>query len=475
MKLNTKRTVYVGFAFLLICMFWGVYDAVIPKMLVNTFGLNQTWSGVIMALDNVLALFLLPIFGTLSDKTKNKRGRRTPFIIIGTITAAVLVTGVALIDFAQLNEITANGITPVLRANFETQEAFDAAWATRQSMVAQVTQSNIFLLVAFIGVLLLVLIAMATFRSPAVALMPDVTPKPLRSQANAIINLMGTAGGIIALGLMAVLSKDFKEYVLLFAVLAVLMLVFLALFLWKVNEPKLVETMHQESEEAGYVVETVEEDEKKGIKTGIAGLDPKVKKSFFLILFSVFFWFMAYNAATTKYSLYAQNVLGMGYTLPLLVAQAAAVVAFIPIGKIASKFGRRKTILAGVVILVVAFVIGSFLNVQTRALSYVVMALAGIGWATINVNSYPMVVEMGKEGDVGKFTGYYYTASMAAQIITPILSGAFMDLAGTMTVLFPYCAILAAVAFVTMFFVKHGDSKPIPKKKALENFDNPDD
>ncbi|MDD3422499.1 MAG: MFS transporter, partial [Bacilli bacterium] len=351
----------------------------------------------------------------------------------------------------------------------------DAAWATRQSMVAQVTQSNIFLLVAFIGVLLLVLVAMATFRSPAVALMPDVTPKPLRSQANAIINLMGTAGGIIALGLMAVLSKDFKEYVLLFAVLAVLMLVFLALFLWKVNEPKLVETMHQESEEAGYVVETVEEDEKKGIKTGIAGLDPKVKKSFFLILFSVFFWFMAYNAATTKFSLYAQNVLGMGYTLPLLVAQAAAVIAFIPIGKIASKFGRRKTILAGVIILTVAFVIGSFLSVQTKSLSYVVMALAGIGWATINVNSYPMVVEMGKEGDVGKFTGYYYTASMAAQIITPILSGAFMDLAGTMTVLFPYCAILAAVAFVTMFFVKHGDSKPIPKKKALENFDNPDD
>ncbi len=475
MKLNTKRTVFVGFAFLLICMFWGVYDAVIPKMLVNSFGLSQTWSGVIMALDNVLALFLLPLFGTLSDKTKHKRGKRTPFIIIGTIVAAVLVTGVALLDLAQLKEIAAAGIVPVLRADFATQEAFDAAWAARQTSLMQVTSANAFLLVAFIGILLLVLIAMATFRSPAVALMPDVTPKPLRSQANAIINLMGTAGGIIALGLMAVLSKDFQNYILLFVILAVLMLAFLVIFLAKVNEPKLVEIMHKESAEAGYVVETVEEDQKKGLKGGIAGLDPKVKKSFFLILASIFFWFMAYNGATTKFSLYAQNVLAMGYTMPLLVAQAAAVVAFIPIGKIASKVGRRKTILVGIIILTVAFVMGSLLTMETGWLSYVVMALAGVGWATINVNSYPMIVEMGKEGDVGKFTGYYYAASMAAQIVTPILSGAIMDQLGTMRVLFPYCAIMAIIAFCTMIFVKHGDSKPISKKKAIENFDNLDD
>ena len=475
MKLNNKRTIFVGFAFLLICMFWGVYDAVVPKMLVNTFGLNQTWSGLVMALDNILALFLLPLFGNLSDKTKTKRGRRTPFIIIGTIAAAVLVTGVALLDAAELNLNAAAGIGAILRADYATDAAFNEAWAARQAAIAQVRGENIFLLVAFIGVLLLVLIAMATFRSPAVALMPDVTPKPLRSQANAIINLMGTAGGIIALGLMAVLSKDFKSYVLLFIVLAVLMLIFLGIFLWRVNEPKLVDLMHEESAKAGYKEETVAEEEAKHEVKGIRGMDPKVRRSFFLILASVFFWFMAYNAATTKFSLYAQNVLATGYTMPLLVAQAAAVIAFIPIGKIASRIGRKKTILIGVVLLAVAFLIGSFLTMETATLSYVVMAIAGIGWATINVNSYPMVVELGKESDVGKFTGYYYAASMAAQVITPILSGAFMDVSGTMRVLFPYCVVFAVIAFITMIFVKHGDSKPIAKKKNLENFDTPDD
>lgn len=466
MKLNVKRTFFVGFAFLLICLFWNVYDAVVPKMLVNTFGLSQTWSGLIMALDNILALFLLPFFGSLSDKTNTKRGKRTPFIIIGTITAAVLVTGIALIDLAQLNEITAAGITPVLRADFATQEAFDAAWAARQAQIVTHTQTNSFLLIAFLGVLLLVLVAMATFRSPAVALMPDVTPKPLRSEANAIINLMGTAGGIIALGLMAVLSKDFHNYVGLFIAVAVLMLVFLLIFLWKVNEPKLVEIMHEETERAGYVVETVEDDEKRGVKRGIAGMPQDVKRSFFLILASVFFWFMAYNAATTKFSLYAQNVLAMGYTMPLLVAQAAAVVAFIPIGKIASRVGRKKTIIAGIIILTAAFIFGSLLTMETAGLAYVVMALAGIGWATINVNSYPMVVEMGKEGDVGKFTGYYYAASMAAQVITPVLSGWIMDASMTMKVLFPYSAVMAIIALCTMVFVRHGDSKPIATKKA---------
>lgn len=476
MKLNTKRTFFVGFAFLLISLFWQVYDAVVPKMLVNTFGLNQAWSGVVMALDNVLALFLLPLFGSLSDKVKNKRGRRTPFIIWGTIAAAVLLTSIAIFDTLQLNQLAVSNIEPILRSNFTSDAAFNAAWIARQDAVWQVTMNNIFLLVAFVFVLFFVLLAMATFRSPAVALMPDVTPKPLRSKANAIINLMGTAGGIIALGMMAVLSKDFRSYIPLFIVTAVLMLVFLAIFLWKVNEPKLVGLMKKESEEAGYF-EEIEEDkkaDKENTKGGVSSLSPAVKKSFYLILISVFLWFMAYNAATTKFSLYAQNVLGMGYSLPLLVAQAAAVVAFIPIGIIASKIGRRKTILSGIIILTVAFGVGALLTIDTSFLAYFVMAFAGIGWATINVNSYPMVVEMGRGSDVGKFTGYYYTASMAAQIITPIFSGKLMDVY-SMKVLFPYSAIFAALAFITMFFVKHGDSKPIKAKDKLENFNNPDD
>ena len=245
MKLNTKRTLFVGLAFMIICMFWGVYDVVVPKMLVNTFGLGHTASGVVMALDNVLALFLLPFFGSLSDKCTSKYGKRTPFIVVGTILAACLVTGVAIFDGIQLNMLTANNIPVVVRDNFATQELYDIAWAARQAQVWELTKSNIFYLIALVGMLLLVLVSMATFISPAVALMPDVTPKPLRSKANAIINLMGTFGGIISLGLLAVLAKDFHSYVLVFAVIAVLMIGGLIFFLFKVNEPKLVEIMHE--------------------------------------------------------------------------------------------------------------------------------------------------------------------------------------------------------------------------------------
>lgn len=527
MKLDTKKTIYVGIAFLIISMFWQVYDTVIAQILINSFGLNQTASGIVMALDNVLALFLLPIFGSLSDKTKTKRGRRTPYIFWGTIAAAVLVTGVALFDNAQVNALNKAGVEPVVTHEMKetgtynlvieenkqeititvtynqdqkrytydsvdkdgnpTVERFlgskyysyegvnygkkELAVNKRSEDVAIVRNNNIFLFVGVVGILLFVLIAMATYRTPAVSLMPDVTVKPLRSKANAIINLMGTAGGIISLGFLSVLNKQYQSTIPTFACLSVLMIVGLGIFLWKVNEPKLVEEKEREEKEFGLndVEEKVEEvvEEKDEM--------PKdVKRSFFLILASIVFWFFGYNAATSKFSVYAQNVLGTTFTTPLLVAQAAAVVAFIPIGIIASKIGRRKTILVGISILFTAFVLGSLANEETIFLIYLTMGLAGIGWATINVNSYPMVVEMARGNNVGKYTGYYYSASMFAQICTPIVSGIIMDLTGTMTVLFPYCAIFVALAFCTMFFVRHGDSKPIPKKSKLEAFDNDD-
>jgi MFS family permease len=194
--------------------------------------------------------------------------------------------------------------------------------------------------------------------------------------------------------------------------------------------------------------------------------------SLLLILGSVALWYMGYNAVTSKYSLYAEKVLNQNYDLTLMIAQGAAIISYIPVGMIATKIGRRKTILAGVVMLATAFFFAIFMtDKSTPVLMYVLFALAGIGWATINVNSFPMVVELAKEGDVGKYTGWYYTASMSAQVLTPVLSGAIMDIAGNMLPLFPYAAICVALAFVTMFFVKHGDSKPVAKKSALENFD----
>ncbi len=478
MKLDNKKTIFVGLAFLIICMFWQVYDNIIVKMLNNNFGFNQTWSGVIMALDNVLALFLLPIFGVISDRTKTKRGRRTPFIFWGTILSSILFIGVGIIDHLQLQLIDGANI-PIVRAIGDTGEYMyrgiiyasnEAATKIRAGDVMAITEGNIGILVAFILVLLVVLVIMATYRTPAVSLMPDVTPKPLRSKANAIINLMGAAGGVISMGFMALLAKDYHSYILLFVVLAIGMNLLLGLFMSKVNEPELVAMMHEQSKKYG-LEEVPKPQEEESFESD--KMSPEVKKSFLLIMASIVLWFMAYNAATTKFSIYSQIVLDMGFIVPLLIAQIAAIAVYIPIGIIASKVGRKKTILTGIVILFVAFVLGFVATSATKFLIYLTMSLAGIGWATINVNSYPMIVEMSKGKNIGKYTGYYYTASMSAQIVTPILSGAMMDLIG-MKSLFVYSAIFSIFALVTMLFVKHGDSKPIPTK-AIEAYESLDE
>lgn len=480
MKLNVKKTILVGIAFLIISLFWQVYDNIIAKMLINSFGLNQFWSGAVMALDNVLALILLPLFGAFSDKTKTKFGKRTPYIFFGVIIAAILFIGVAAVDSMQLKQLEEESVPPIVTEVRDGEEVYifdyegapikefsnkEDAQLARSEVVLEITNSHSTNIIMFIIVLFFVLVAMATFRTPAVSLMPDVTPKPLRSKANAIINLMGALGGVIALGTMSFLAKDFESYVMLFTLIASLMLILLAVFLSAVKEPKLLEQVHEELKE--YDIEEIEDESSNGDR-----LSPEVKKSFLLIIASIIFWFMAYNAATTKFSIYAQTVLDMGFTLPLLAANAAAIVCFIPIGMIASKVGRRKTILVGIIILFVAFILGTIATSNTKFLIYFTMSLAGIGWATINVNSYPMIVEMSKGANIGKYTGYYYSASMAAQIATPLLSGFLMDELG-MIVLFPYSVVFCVIAFTTMFFVKHGDSKPIPKSK-MEAFEDLD-
>ncbi|PKK92803.1 MAG: hypothetical protein CVV61_07865 [Tenericutes bacterium HGW-Tenericutes-6] len=237
----------------------------------------------------------------------------------------------------------------------------------------------------------------------------------------------------------------------------------LVFFLWRVNEPKLVK-------------EREALDQKFGLSEDLDDVHdmhelPKDKKlSLYLILISVFLWFMGYNAVMTKVSDYAPKILQLpSFTLPLLVANVTAIIAFIPIGILSTKFGRRKTILAGIVLLTLCFGSVFFLTKDTGWIMFIVFGLTGIGWATINVNSYPMVVELAKGSNVGKYTGYYYTFSMAAQILTPILSGFLMD-SIHQKALFPYATFFVAIAFVTMFFTKHGDSKA-EKKSILENFD----
>lgn len=411
MKLNYKRTILVGLAFFLISAFWQAYDTIVPLILTNRFDMEQTYSGIIMSLDNIFAVVLLPIFGTLSDKTVTRFGKRTPYITVGTVLAAVFLIIL--------------GFTPSLSL--------------------------------FVVVLLGCLLSMATFRSPAVALMPDVTVKPLRSKGNAIINLTGTAGGMIVLGLGIAFKTstsgktDFSSYLI---AVSVLMIAALVAFLFTVNETEWA--AEAEAENAKLDAESPEAKEEKVI----GKLSRGELTSLILILASVALWYIGYNAITSKYSVYASEVLKVPYTVTLLVAQGAAIVAYIPVGIVASKLGRKKTILAGVVMLATAFAAASFIKEGVNPIiMYMLFSLAGIGWATINVNSFPMVVELAKNGDVGKYTGFYYTASMTAQIVTPIFSGFLIDKIGW-HVFFPYAAIFAGCAFITMFFVKHGDSKP---------------
>ncbi len=467
MKLNYKRTLLVGMAFFLISAFWQAYDAIIPLILTNHFGLPQTASGAVMSIDNVLAVFMLPIFGAISDKVNTRYGKRTPFIFFGTILAVISFICLTFIDNYQLASIVNAGI-PEMQQGAMTDEAF--AELVRKTAV-EITIANPLPLIGFIATLLVTLIAMATFRSPAVALMPDVTVKPLRSKANAIINLTGTAGGIIvlALGMVFATSKDhymqYTPYVI--AVTSVMLLGFI-IFLFSVKEKKWAEEMEEESKRLGIDKAPAEE-----VNEGKVGkLSRGEFTSLLLILASVALWYIGYNSITSKYSVYATNILGFDFNLTLIIAQAAAIVSYIPVGLISSKIGRRKTILAGVAILATAFFAGNFITSSTpEFVMFPVFILAGIGWASINVNSFPMVVELAKHGDVGKYTGYYYTASMSAQIVAPILSGVLYDLIGMRYVFFAFGTVFVAFSFITMFFVKHGDSTPVEKKSVLESLD----
>ena len=421
MKLNYKRTFFIGFAFLAISAFWQMYDNIIPLILQNTFHMSESVIGIIMAIDNVMAVFLLPIIGTFSDKVDTPLGKRTPFIIAGTAAAVILMMMMPVAD----------------------------------------KMGNMILFVVALGATLL---AMAMYRSPAVALMPDLTPKPLRSKANAIINLMGAIGGVYTLILISTLVGEGKtpSYLPVFIGVAGIMVLSVIMLLFTTNEKKIAKQVALEYPEQEEDVATTPEGK----------LDPAVKKSLVLILLSVLFWFAAYNAVTTAFSRYAVTVWGMengGYANCLMTATVAAIISYIPIGHIASKIGRKKTILIGIALMGTCFLMAAFMP-EYHPIINVGFCMIGFGWAAIGVNSLPMVVEMSKSGDIGKYTGLYYTFSMSAQIATPILSGMLLDFVSYRT-LFPYAVVFSALAFLTMSMVKHGDNRPQAKKDVLENFD----
>lgn len=443
LKLNTSQTIRVGFAFLAILTFWQMYNNVIPLILTKTFHMDKSISGIIMAADNVLALFLLPLFGGLSDRCKAKMGKRKPFILGGTVASVFLMLLIPFLDNAYFR---------------------DPSTALK---------------IIFVCILGCILVAMGTYRSPAVALMPDVTPKPLRSKANAIINLMGALGGIIYLVIAKIMYPSSKmqdqehvDYLPLFLVVAGIMILSLIIVMFFVNEVKwnaemlAWEKAHSEDSPA---VENTEQGSE---------LPKEVKRSLLFLLFSVMLWYMGYNAMETWFTTYADAMWNMKLgdaSLCLTIATGGAILFFIPSGILASRIGRKKTILGGILLLSASF-FGGF--AYTCAFSEfhnslcILFFLVGVAWALINVNSLPMVLEMCKGAEVGRFTGFYYTFSMTAQIATPILAGALLEHISCMT-LFPYCAVFVTLSFVTMLFVHHGDAKT-EAKVGLEAFEDMD-
>jgi maltose/moltooligosaccharide transporter len=525
MKLNYRNTFYVGLIFFIISMFWQTYDMLIARTLIDKYGLNQTWSGIVMAMDNVMAVILLPLFGALSDKSNSKKGRRTPYIIVGTVLSAFAFMALSYTDYVQTlkikdTDLIANHYDVAFDSSIEASErdhwyivinnmeeerilAYQSGlisgkklsdWrATIEEPMTEILDNNgVFLttrdlsivkdlyyrylseraweitasdptnLIIFASILFVALVSMAIFRSPAVALMPDTTIKPLRSKANAIITLMGAVGGIFAVYIIMLsgLNRHTYDYHgIVYIIIGIVMLLTLAFFLWKVKEPRLVEEKRELDKKLGLQPDETTVRNKKTL----AKLTVKRRASLYVLLASVFLLFAGYNAVMSKLADYLPKVLNLNlFDYQFIIAQALVISLILPIGLLSMAIGRKKTILIGMILLIISLGNVFFLKENQPWLTAIIIAGAGTGWIMISINTYVMVVELSKGYDVGRYTGYYYAASMTAQIFTPVFSGILMDRFGRL-ILFPYATFFIILAMITMFFVSRGEAIKVKK------------
>ena len=396
MKLDYKKTFILGLGFFSASIVWPIYNNYVPIML-ETYIKSGTFIGAIMTIDNIFAVIFQPLFGALSDRTNTKYGRRMPFLLIGVPLAAIFC---ALVPYA----------------------------------------TSLITLMSFI---IIMNFAMSIYRAPTVALMPDVTPSPLRSKANGVINFMGGFAAVIAYGLGGFLYKMNPGYP--FYMASIIMVAALALLYSFIKEPKEIK------------IEQKEKETKK---------DVAKNRSLIFMLLAIFFWFTGFNAVETFFSLYGQHILGIepGTSSIVLTSFSLAFLVFaIPAGFIAGKLGRKRTILYGIMGALAVFVPLIFIR-NTIGISILLIS-GGIFWALININSYPIIVEMAPKGLTGAYTGYYYFFSSTAAIVSPILFGWIKDLAGSYGPLFIYASMGFVLAFICMLFVKHGDVKELDQEK----------
>lgn len=406
MKLDYKRTFIIGLGFFTVSIVWNIYNVAVPIYLKN-LGLAGFVVGAVMAIDNVFAVVFQPIFGTLSDKTSTRYGRRMPYLLVGIPLSAVCFF---LVPFSSSN-LTYLMVTVILLNFF-----------------------------------------MSIYRAPAVALMPDFTPRPLRSRANGIINFMGGVGAAISL-LLGGLLFDIREFYP-FSAGALILIVTVILMYNLIKEPQ------QIAGEQGKMAESTHAPYEKGQAL-----------SLIFLLLAIFFWFTGFNAVETFFSIYGDEVLGVGKSMSsylLSTVSALFVIFAIPAGLIAGKLGRKRTILIGLIMMTGTFV--SLIFVKNITAMFVILGAGGISWALININSYPMVVEMTSNKGIGRYTGYYYFFSMLASIISPIFFGFLKDVIGS-EFLFIYSSIAFVFSFFFMMLVKHGEVKT-GAKSAFENLEH---
>lgn len=392
-KIDYKKTFLIGFGFFASSIAWSVYNSNVPLIL-EKYVSSSIVIGWIMAIDNIFAVIFQPFFGALSDKTHTKRGRRLPFMLVGIPICALLFTFIP-------------------------------------SMTTLLPLMVVIIIFNFI---------MSTWRAPAVALMPDVTPAPLRSKANGVINLMGGLGAVFAFLVGGKLLQYGKAYPFIFT--SVMMMIAWLLLYFFVKEPA-------PSKEEPIADQTIEKEEKASLN-----------RSLLFILLAIFFWFTGYNAIETFFTLYATKVLHVSdsvATMTLTFFSLALVVGAIPAGIIGTKYGRKNTIRFGLIGMICLFGLQILMtNIMVIRISFV---LAGFCWALININSLPMVVEIAKSNSIGKYTGYYYFFSSCAAIISPPLFGYLNELTtNNYNLLFFYSVVGFILAFLCINQTKHGET-----------------
>lgn len=400
-----RRTLLVTLPFAGALAFWQAYDGIIPLILRDTFHLGDTLAGAVMALDNVCALFLLPFFGSISDRCHSRLGRRTPFILVGSLLAALLIPLLAVAD--QMRSLP-----------------------------------------FFFTVLCLVLVVLSSYRSPCVALMPDVTPRPIRAKADAFNSLMAAASGVVILISISLAVPDVEHpnYMPVFLIISAIIILCTVLFAVFFREKKAVEKMHTESLAMGISEADMDASDEGGKEKET---DAVVRRSLLGILLCVFFYFMASNAVTSAFSKYASQVWGAGggsFANFQLVATMVTLISYMPMANISCRIGRKLTTYIGIGLMC----FGGFCIFMTQGYSpliYVFVSISGVGMGTVATTIYPMIMEVASEKTTGRYTGYYYTASMSAQIITPILSGAVMEFIGY-RYLYLYAIVCALLAMV---------------------------